>query len=138
LLKHILAHIEFLEASLEQLQQDIEERLRPFEDTMQLLMSIPGIATLAAAAILAEIGTDMSRFPSAAHLARLRWSVSRQQTKWGQAAQRQNHQRQGHAAGYSRRGGLGDFPHQRQLSLGSVPSLSLAHWEEECGDGCSS
>lgn len=69
LLKHILAHIEFLEQSLEQLQDDIEQRLRPFEDALDLLMSIPGIQALAAAAIVAEIGTDMSRFPSAKHLA---------------------------------------------------------------------
>jgi transposase len=61
--------LQLLEARFEQLQYDIEERLRPFENTMQLLMSIPGIQAIAAAAILAEIGRDMSRFPSAAHLA---------------------------------------------------------------------
>lgn len=65
LLKHILAHVEFLE----QLQQEIEQRLSPFEEEMRLLMSIPGVAALSAAAILGEIGTDMSRFPSAKHLA---------------------------------------------------------------------
>jgi transposase len=66
LLKHILAHIIFLEETLEQLQQEIEQHLSLFEETMTLLMSI---ATLAAAAILAEIGDDMTRFPSAKHLA---------------------------------------------------------------------
>ena len=69
LLERILAHIDFLEASLQEIQQQIEERLRPFEEAMTLLMSIPGIQEIAAAAILAEIGTDMSRFPSAKHLA---------------------------------------------------------------------
>jgi transposase len=69
LLKHILAHVAFLEQALEQLQQEIEERLPPFEEEMRLLMSIPGIAALSAATILAEIGADMSRFPSAKHLA---------------------------------------------------------------------
>src|SRR6266487_676678 len=56
LLKHLLAHIIFLEETLEQLQQEIEQHLCPFEETMTLLMNIPGIAALAAAAILAEIG----------------------------------------------------------------------------------
>jgi transposase len=69
LLKHILAHLTFLEETLEQLQQEIEQHLCPFEETMTLLMSIPGIAALAAATILAEIGDDMTRFPSATHLA---------------------------------------------------------------------
>jgi transposase len=69
LLKHILAHVAFLEQELEQLQQEIEQRLPPFEEEMGLLMSIPGIQALSAAAILAEIGADMSRFPSAKHLA---------------------------------------------------------------------
>jgi transposase len=69
LLKHILAHVAFLEQTLETLQQEIEERLEPYEDAMGLLMSIPAIAELAAATILGEIGDDMSRFPSAKHLA---------------------------------------------------------------------
>jgi len=69
LLERILAHIDFLEASLQEIQQQIEERLRPFEEAMTRLLSIPGIQETAAAAILAEIGTEMSRFPTAAHLA---------------------------------------------------------------------
>lgn len=69
LLQHLLAHVAFLEQALEQLQQEIEQRLLPFQEGIRLLMSIPGIAELSAAGILAEIGTDMSRFPSAKHLA---------------------------------------------------------------------
>ena len=69
LLRHILAHLDFIERILEELQQDIEERLHPFEDALTLLMSIPGIQAIAAAAILAEIGEDMTRFPSDKHLA---------------------------------------------------------------------
>ena len=69
LLRHILAHLDFIEHILEELQQDIEERLSPFEDVLTLLISIPGIQATAAAAILAEIGEDMTRFPSDKHLA---------------------------------------------------------------------
>jgi transposase len=69
LLGQIFAHISYLEHSIEHLQQEIEQRLSPFEEAMRLLLSIPGIQEIAAAAILAEIGVDMSRFPSAKHLA---------------------------------------------------------------------
>ena len=83
LLKHILAHVAFLEQELEQLQQGIEQRLPPFEEEMDLLMSIPGIQALSAAAILAEIGADMSRFPKASHVACLRRSLPWEQAKRG-------------------------------------------------------
>jgi transposase len=69
LLTRILAHIDFLEESLQQIQKEIEQQLSPFEEAMTLAQSIVGIQETAAAAILAEIGTDMSRFPSAKHLA---------------------------------------------------------------------
>ncbi len=48
---------------------EIEERLKPFEESMELLMSIPGIGANAATAILTEIGEDMTQFPSDKHLA---------------------------------------------------------------------
>ena len=69
LLTRILAHIDFLEQSIAQMQQEIDQPLKPYEEAMTLLQSIPGIQAIAAAALLAEIGTDMSRFPTAKHLA---------------------------------------------------------------------
>ncbi len=69
LLERILAHIDFLEESIAQIQQEVEQRLRPYEEAMTLLLSIPGIQEVAAAAIISEIGVDMERFPSAKHLA---------------------------------------------------------------------
>jgi transposase len=69
LLGQLFEHMNFLEHSIEHLQLEIEQRLSPFEEARQLLLSIPGIQEIAAAAILAEIGVDMSRFPSAKHLA---------------------------------------------------------------------
>ena len=50
------------------MQVEIEQCLPSFEEPLQLLQTIPGIGAVAAAAILAEIGTDMSRFPTAGHL----------------------------------------------------------------------
>jgi transposase len=65
----ILAHLDFLDEQIERLSDAIEEQLRPFEPAVGLLCTIPGIETRTAQNILAEIGTDMSVFPTAGHLA---------------------------------------------------------------------
>jgi len=69
LLSTQLQHIDFLDQQIAKLSQEIARRLRPFEETLELLETIPGIGRCSAEAVLAEIGTDMDRFPSAAHLA---------------------------------------------------------------------
>lgn len=69
LLRRILNHIDFLTTSLAEVQQEIATHLKPFAEAVTLLEGIPGIQATSAAAIVAEIGTDMGRFPSAKHLA---------------------------------------------------------------------
>ncbi len=69
LIEQILAHVEFLDESIERLGQEIGRRLAPFAEEVQLLQTIPGVSEAAAATIIAEIGTDMGRFSSAKHLA---------------------------------------------------------------------
>lgn len=69
LLRHILAHIDFLETQLSQLLAEIESQIVPYTKERELLTSIPGILETTAAIILSEIGADMSVFPSAKHLA---------------------------------------------------------------------
>ncbi len=69
LLTEILGHIDFLEASIARLHDAIEEALAPFAQAVELLLTIPGLGEVAAATIVAEIGVDMTRFPSAKHLA---------------------------------------------------------------------
>lgn len=64
-----LEHIDFLNRQIARLDQEIAERMRPFEEDLELLDTIPGVGRRAAEEILAETGTDMNRFPSAAHLA---------------------------------------------------------------------
>src|SRR5262249_5279407 len=49
LLTHILAHIDFLEESLAQLQAEMEQYLAPFEEAMALVQSVVGIGEVAAA-----------------------------------------------------------------------------------------
>ncbi len=64
-----LLRIEATEQQIAQLDEQIETRLDPYRAQMALLMSIPGIEWGGAATILAEIGVDMSVFPTAGHLA---------------------------------------------------------------------
>jgi transposase len=64
-----LAHIDFLEETIERLSAEIAERMRPFGEAIERLETIPGVGRRTAEAILAEIGPDMSRFPTYRHLA---------------------------------------------------------------------
>jgi transposase len=65
----ILAHLDFLDEQIDRLSEAIEEQLRPFQAAVELLRSIPGIETRTAQVIIAEIGVDMSLFPSDRQLA---------------------------------------------------------------------
>ena len=56
-------------AAISQITGRIEEAMEPFRGFRQLICSIPGIATLTADVIVAETGADMTRFPTAGHLA---------------------------------------------------------------------
>jgi transposase len=69
LISQILIHIDFLDEALEQVHAEIRQRLGTYAEEVQLLQSIPSVKANAAATIIAEIGTDMSHFPSAKHLA---------------------------------------------------------------------
>ncbi len=69
LLARQLAHIDFLDETLAEVSAEIAERLRPFDGAIERLDAIPGVGRYTAEVLLAEIGPDMSRFPSAAHLA---------------------------------------------------------------------
>jgi transposase len=64
-----LAHVEYLDASIDRVSGEIQERLRPEEDTIARLVTIPGVGRRTAEVLVAEIGTDMRQFPTARHLA---------------------------------------------------------------------
>jgi transposase len=64
-----LAHIDFLDEEIVRLSAEIAERLRPVADAMQRLDTIPGVDRQTAEVLVAELGTELERFPSAAHLA---------------------------------------------------------------------
>ena len=70
LLGQLLAHMDELETHIAQCDAQIEEVLRPFAQVpLELLQTVPGVGQRIAEVILAEIGVDMRRFPTAAHLA---------------------------------------------------------------------
>jgi transposase len=69
LLARMLARVDGLDADIAELDGRIEEMIAPFAGAVARLDEIPGIGRIDAAVIIAEIGTDMSRFPTAGHLA---------------------------------------------------------------------
>jgi transposase len=69
LLATMLARIDALDADIAAVEARIEDLLRPFANPVVRLDAIPGIGRISAATIIAEIGVDMTRFPTAAHLA---------------------------------------------------------------------
>ena len=72
LLRLHLRQIDALEAAITEIDQEVEAGIEPFRAAVRLLSSIPGVSTLSAEVIVAEIGTDMGRFPTAGHL--LSWA----------------------------------------------------------------
>jgi len=69
LLGELLDHIAYLEQAAHRVEVSIADLLAEQERAVQLLLTAPATGPVTAAAILAEIGTDMARFPSAQHLA---------------------------------------------------------------------
>lgn len=68
LLRLHLDQIDALDRAIAVIDREVEANLDPFRELIPVLTSIPGIGELAAHVLLAEIGTDMSRFPTAGHL----------------------------------------------------------------------
>ena len=64
-----LSHLHYLEAQIEGLDQEVARRLGPFEETVAAVDTIPGVGRRTAEVIAAEVGTDMTRFPTPGHLA---------------------------------------------------------------------
>jgi len=68
LLRVELDEVEHIEGVIAELEAQAAKLLEPFRGAVEMLMEIPGVGELAAQAIISEIGLDMSRFPSDAHL----------------------------------------------------------------------
>ena len=69
LLSSQLRHLDFLDTEVASVSEEVATRTRPFEEVIVRLDAIPGMGRRSAEDVLAEVGTDMGRFPSAAHFA---------------------------------------------------------------------
>lgn len=68
LLKLHLGAIDALQASISSIEARIGDVLHPFQERAELLTTMPGVSDTVAHVIVSEIGIDMSRFPTSAHL----------------------------------------------------------------------
>jgi transposase len=69
LLAQQLAHVDFLDEQIARLDAEVAERTRPLEAAIARLDTIPGVSRRVAEIPVAEIGTEVARFPTAGHLA---------------------------------------------------------------------
>ncbi len=68
LLERMVGRVDALSADIAEIERRIEEQIAPFADAVTRLDEIAGVGVTAAHVIIAEIGLDMSRFPTPAHL----------------------------------------------------------------------
>lgn len=68
MIKASLEHIESIEQIMSQIEAEIDKKIEKYRKEYELLQTIPGVKEQGAAAIIAEVGTDMARFPSEEHL----------------------------------------------------------------------
>jgi transposase len=64
-----LEQVERLDDAVDKIDKELEAALTPFRNEIRLLKTIPGVSAISAPIILAEVGPDMSRFPTPQHLA---------------------------------------------------------------------
>jgi transposase len=69
MLRVIIDHVEYLERAIADLDGEIDRVIAPFSEARDRLDTITGVGKRSAECIIAEIGIDMGRFPTAAHLA---------------------------------------------------------------------
>jgi len=69
LLARQLAHLDQLESTIGELDEEVARRVAPFAEAVERLQTIDGVGLRTAEVLVAEIGTDMSRFPTEKHLA---------------------------------------------------------------------
>lgn len=69
LLAQQLAHVDFLDEQIARLDAEVAERTRPLAAAIARLDTIPGVSRRVAETLVAEIGTELERFPTPGHLA---------------------------------------------------------------------
>jgi transposase len=67
-LRQLMDHLDFLNSRIGEVDQEIADRCKPFEEAIRLWDTIPGVDRITACCLVAELGDRMEQFPSAAHL----------------------------------------------------------------------
>jgi transposase len=65
----LMQQLRFVEGKIVELEHEIEQRLKPVQEVIVRLCTIPGVDRVSAWGIVSEVGLDMGQFPDAAHLA---------------------------------------------------------------------
>src|SRR5688572_21162057 len=68
LLRLHLVQADSIEAAIAAIDQEVAQRLEPFRDAVTRLTTMPALSHVSASVVVSEIGFDMSRFPTPAHL----------------------------------------------------------------------
>ena len=123
-------HILFLEQSIEQIEIRIQELLVPYQEQVELLLTIPGVKQNSVASIIAEIGMDMSQFPSASHLAS--WAgLSPGNHESAGKKKYPNHQREPTYQINALRSSLGSITNTSHLACHKILVTRCTAWKEE-------
>jgi transposase len=93
LVTQILTHLDYLDELIATASMEVETQLGPFEPTLMRLDAVPGINRRTAEVIVAELGLDMSVFPTVRHA-----------TSWVGLCPRNNESAGKHKAGTTRKG----------------------------------
>src|SRR5437879_11744060 len=67
--RELMDQLYFVESEMRRIEQEIAERLGPFQSEVARLCTIPGVDRVTAWGLVAEIGLNMAQFPDAQHLA---------------------------------------------------------------------
>jgi transposase len=88
LLRELLSLITVQDRSITHLEEEIDRHLRPFEEQITRCEKINGVSRHVLHVLMAEVGTDLQRFPDAEHLRRLRGCLPRTEGKCREASER--------------------------------------------------
>jgi Transposase IS116/IS110/IS902 family len=130
-----LDHIDELTAMVACLDEEVDRLMAPFAEPAHRLTSVPGVGKRTAEVVVAEIGVDMSRFPSAAHLAS--WAGLCPGNDEPAGKRRSGRARKGDEALRTAlcEAAWGGFARQEHLRVGPVPPLHAPLWHQGRGQG---
>ena len=135
LLTEHLSTLEYLDEAIARISGEMDQRLTAEQEAIALLDTIPGVGQRAAEILIAEIGTDMSRFPSAKHLASWAGMCPGNHESGGKRLQREDAQRESLAAADPRRNCPCRVQNEKHVSRGPIQA-DCGTTRQETGSDC--